>query len=256
MSLPHDASVLVTGASRGLGRALALALAKAGHSVIGVARTNASLAALADAQRSIVTYGVDITEVDQVDRLRKALDAEGIVITGLVNAAGRFGPLDSLWESEPTAWIGTIEANLVGPYLMARAFLPSMVERGFGRIINLSSAASLAPPVPFNSAYVASKAALNTMTRVLATELQGTGVTANVIHPGELKTEMWESLRAQVESGAGESLRPWVELVERTGGDPPELASRLVQTLLSPSCEETGLFHWIDGGLTSRFPTW
>jgi NAD(P)-dependent dehydrogenase (short-subunit alcohol dehydrogenase family) len=70
-----------------------------------------------------------------------------------------------------------------------------MVDAGWGRIVNVSSAAALAPPGPLNSAYATSKVALNQLTRQLAAELVGTGVTANVIHPGEVKTEMWADIR-------------------------------------------------------------
>ena len=78
--------------------------------------------------------------------------------------------------------------NTVGSYLISRAFLSGMVGEGWGRIINLSSAASLGTPGPLTSAYATSKVALNQFTRHLASELDGTGVTANVVHPGDVKT--------------------------------------------------------------------
>ena len=106
---------------------------------------------------------------------------------------------------------------------------------GGAAIINVSSAATLHTPGPLNSAYATSKIALNAMTRVLAAEVAGTGVTANLLHPGDVKTEMWQEIKdnaaALGEEGAG--LREWAAWVEETGGDPPGKAADLVLQLVS-----------------------
>jgi NAD(P)-dependent dehydrogenase (short-subunit alcohol dehydrogenase family) len=127
-----------------------------------------------------------------------------------------------------------------------------MIDAGWGRIINVSSAAALHPPGPLNSAYATSKVALNQMTRSLAAELIDTGVTANVFHPGDVKTEMWQEIKdrgaALGEEGAG--IREWAAWVERTGGDPPEKAAELVLRLVSDEAATiNGQFLWIEGGL-------
>jgi NAD(P)-dependent dehydrogenase (short-subunit alcohol dehydrogenase family) len=134
-----------------------------------------------------------------------------------------------------------------------------MIQAGWGRIINVSSAASLVTPGPLNSAYATSKAALNHLTRHLAAELAGTGVTANVIHPGEVKTEMWAAIRDEVAltgpEGAG--YRHWAQWVEETGGDPPEKTAELVLWLMSDDATSiNGQFLWIEGGLQSPRPSW
>ena len=116
----------------------------------------------------------------------------------LVNVAGIFGPIATLVDGPVDEWIATQEVNLIGPYLTCHEFVPGMIAEGWGRVINVSSAGALLPPVPYNSAYATSKAALNRLTRHLALELEGTGVTANVIHPGSLKTDMWEEIHAKV----------------------------------------------------------
>jgi NAD(P)-dependent dehydrogenase (short-subunit alcohol dehydrogenase family) len=134
-----------------------------------------------------------------------------------------------------------------------------MIARGWGRIINFSSAASLHPPGPLNSAYGTSKVALNQFTRHLAAELAGTGVTANVIHPGEVKTDMWATIRAAAETAGplAEPLRAWAESVERTGGDDPQKAVDLVLELIDEkSVGTSGQFLWIADGTQRPLASW
>ena len=117
----------------------------------------------------------------------------------VVNAAGVFGPIQLIKDSDPAEWVATIMIDAVAPYLVTRAFVGGMVEAGWGRIVNITSAASLHPPGPMNSAYGTAKVALNQFTRHLAAELAGTGVTANVLHPGDVKTDMWADIRDRVD---------------------------------------------------------
>ena len=131
--------------------------------------------------------------------------------------------------------------DTVVPYLVSRAFLDGMIDAGWGRIVSLSSAASLHTPGPLNSAYGTAKVALNQFTRHLAAELKETGVTANVIHPGDVKTAMWSDIRDKTGTIEGDDSNydRWVEWVEETGGDPPEKAAKLVldiiENLTNPS---------------------
>ena len=117
----------------------------------------------------------------------------------LVNAAGVYGPLQLIKDSDPREWIDTLMVNMVSHYLTCRAFVGGMIDQGWGRIVNVTSANALHPPGPLHSAYGTSKAALNHFTRHLAAEVSGTGVTANVIHPGDVKTEMWADIRAKAQ---------------------------------------------------------
>ncbi|MAE62126.1 MAG: hypothetical protein CMJ49_12315 [Planctomycetaceae bacterium] len=134
-----------------------------------------------------------------------------------------------------------------------------MIDLGWGRIVNVSSAASLHPPGPLNSAYATSKVALNQFTRHLAAEISGAGVTANVIHPGEVKTEMWQYIRDTVEPMGPEAddYREWVASVEQTGGDDPEKAADLILRLMDDHAPAiNGQFLWIADGIQTPIESW
>jgi NAD(P)-dependent dehydrogenase (short-subunit alcohol dehydrogenase family) len=234
---------VVTGASRGLGKDIGHALTGRGALVAAVARS---------AER----FRCDVSKPDQVELVKDQIEAELGRPQILVNAAGIFGPVDPITRSDPLRWCETIMVDLVGPYLMSRALVAGMIDAGWGRIVNVTSAASLHPPGPLGSAYATAKAGLNQLTRHLAADLEGTGVTANVIHPGDVKTDMWADIREQAAAlGAeGEALRQWVDWVEETGGDPPHKAVDLVQRVLDE--EVNGRFLWIEDPLQPPIASW
>lgn len=253
---------LVTGASRGVGQAIALVLAAHGATLALVAR---SIDALQDTAQRIDeaggnarTFPCDLTDGDAIDALASAVHAHISAPAILVNAAGMFGPIHAVQGSDAKAWIDTQMLNVIAPYRLCRAFVGGMVDAGWGRIINVSSAAALHTPGPFNSAYGVSKVALNQLTRQLAAEIAGTGVTANAIHPGDVKTEMWADIRDQVAHlPESNGYRQWVKWVEETGGDPPEKAAQLVLRLCSEASAETnGQFLWIQDGLQKPITSW
>lgn len=232
---------VVTGASRGIGRAIADALKAHGLAVATVARRSAQFAA-------------DVSDPADVDRLKTAVGAELGRPTVVVNAAGVFGPIALVQDSDPAEWVETLMIDAVGPYLVSRAFLSGMLDAGWGRIVSLSSAASLHTPGPLNSAYGTAKVALNQFTRHLAAELAGTGVTANVIHPGDVKTAMWADIRDKKGLVDESGYDRWVAWVEKTGGDPPEKAAQLVLDILDSDIN--GRFLWIDDPLQTPIPSW
>jgi NAD(P)-dependent dehydrogenase (short-subunit alcohol dehydrogenase family) len=233
---------VVTGGGRGVGKAIADALEASGVRVARVAR-------------SAGTHRADVSKPDEVDRLVAEIERDLGTPTILVNAAGIFGPIAQIVDGDPQAWLDTIAIDLGGPYLCSRAFLPGMLREGFGRIVSLSSAASLHQPGGFNSAYGTAKVALNQFTRHLAAELEGTGVTANVIHPGDVKTEMWADIRDQVAAVPGASAyQEWVDWVDGNGGDPPEKAAALVLRIIEGS--DNGRFLWIDDPIQAPIPSW
>lgn len=254
---------VVTGASRGLGRATAEALAHRGDRVALVARSEPDLreveASIRSAGGVALAVPADLSEPSAASEVARRVEVSLGPVSVLVNAAGIFGPVALLKDGDAEAWLRTIQVNLIAPYLTCRAFVGGMVARGWGRIVNFSSAAALHAPGPANSAYGTSKVALNQMTRHLAAELAGSGVTANVLHPGDVKTEMWADIRDQSArlgpEGAG--YQQWVRWVEETGGDPPHKATDLVLRLTS---EEgggvNGQFLWIEQPLQAPIPSW
>jgi len=259
----RDRVAVVTGAGRGLGRGVAVALARRGHPVVGVARHPGQLAETADIIRSaggqMVARPTDVSDPDAVaamaDFVRAQLGAPSI----LVNAAGVFGPIALIRDSDPKAWLETIAIDATAAYLTTRAFVGDMIDAGWGRIVNVTSAASLHPPGALNSAYATAKVALNQLTRHVAFETAGTGVTANVIHPGDVKTDMWRDIhdRVAVMGPEAEPYREWAAWVEETGGDPPEKAVDLVLRLTSDEgADVTGQFCWVESPLQAPIASW
>jgi NAD(P)-dependent dehydrogenase (short-subunit alcohol dehydrogenase family) len=246
---------LVTGASRGIGREIALALADAGHTVIAVSRRpNPD-----ESHPKITSIAGDISDNAFVTQLQKDVTAKFGTVQILVNSAGIFGPIALIKDSEPEQWLETIMIDAIAPYYTSRAFLPAMLESKWGRIINLSSAAALHQPGKLNSAYATAKVALNQFTRHMAAEISGSGVTANVIHPGDVRSEMWGDIRAKAASLGedGADYTSWVEWVEKTGGDDPKKAANLIMRLVSDeSANINGRFLWIDNPLQEPIESW
>jgi NAD(P)-dependent dehydrogenase (short-subunit alcohol dehydrogenase family) len=257
-------TAIVTGAGRGVGQSIALGLAAQGAHVALVARGQKELDETARTIRaaggSCGVHALDVSSEAQVDALAESLAGESRVPNVLVNAAGTFGPMSFIVDSVPSDWFAAMRVNLFGAYLTSRRFAPAMIAAGWGRILNVTSAGSLHTPGPLNSAYATSKVALNQFTRHLAVELGGTGVTANVFHPGDIKTEMFEDIKAQSEGLPADSLvnyGSWVEWVIRTGGDSPTKAVDLVLRVVGDeSYRPNGEFLWIEDPLQPAIPSW
>ncbi len=252
---------VVTGASRGLGRRIAVRLAQDGATVALLARSQPGLEETREqlkGARSLVVP-VDLARAEAVEQARVTIGRDLGVPSILVNAAGVFGPIDLVKDTDPTAWIETLMINTVVCYLTSRAFVGGMIDGKWGRIINVTSAAALHAPGPINSAYGTSKAALNQFTRHLAAELRGTGVTANVIHPGDVKTDMWAEIKSASErlGDVAAAYIQWANWVEETGGDDPEKAADLVSDLMSDEAAGVnGQFLWIKDGLQAPIKSW
>jgi NAD(P)-dependent dehydrogenase (short-subunit alcohol dehydrogenase family) len=242
---------LVTGGARGLGRTMATALAEAGADVALAGRSVESCQEAADGiatatGRRALALAADVTKLADIERLVGDVDAALGKVDILINNAGVNirGPINQLTEAD---WDTVIDTNLKGPFLCARAVGPGMVRRGWGRVINMGSVLgkiALAGRAP----YASSKAGVINLTRVLALEWAGTGVTANAICPGAFATEMNRQL-------LNDPVK-YQEFVARIPmgrwGDLDELAGAVVFLASPAAAYVTGTALFVDGGWTAR----
>jgi NAD(P)-dependent dehydrogenase (short-subunit alcohol dehydrogenase family) len=191
----EDSSVLVTGASRGLGRALFTAFAEAGARVVGVARGPEEIETVARELRArgFQAHGLaaDIGEKHAIYPIAGAAAALVGPLDVLVHNASTLGPtpLPTLLDTECEDFARVLEVNLLGPFRLSKALLGSMLLRGAGIVVHVSSDAAVVP-YPRWGAYGVSKAALDQLGRIWAAELAGSGVRLISIDPGEMDTEM------------------------------------------------------------------
>jgi NAD(P)-dependent dehydrogenase (short-subunit alcohol dehydrogenase family) len=201
MSLPlTDRTALVTGASRGIGRATALALAKAGAHVIAVARTVGGLEELDDeiksAGGSATLVPLDLKDYEGIARLGGALFERYQKLDVLVGNAGILGPLSPLSHVEPKAWDDVMAVNVTANWHLIRCMEPLLLKSDAGRAVFLSSGVSWASRAYWGP-YAVSKAALNTMVQTWAAETVKTNFRVNLFTPGPIRTRM----RAQAMPG-------------------------------------------------------
>jgi NAD(P)-dependent dehydrogenase (short-subunit alcohol dehydrogenase family) len=225
---------VVTGGGRGIGKAIALGLARAGASVAVAARSEDQLAETLWQIRQLGSPAIALTAnvSDQGSVERTVLDVEHSLgpIDLLVNNAGLAGPIGPTWEIDPDDWWRCLEVNLRGPMLCSRAVLPGMIARGGGRIVNVASGAGTFAS-PYLSAYVTSKTALIRFTEVLDLEARTHGIKVFAIEPGTVRTSMADHV---LECEEGKRWMPWFAEVFQKGEDvPPALAADLVALLAS-----------------------
>jgi NAD(P)-dependent dehydrogenase (short-subunit alcohol dehydrogenase family) len=240
---------LVTGASRGLGRATVLALAEAGADVALTARSEADLGRVADGARKhgvrAETFAADLRDAAAIEAMVAA--ALGVFgrIDVLVNNAGIAGRERPFLELDAADWDAVLAVDLRAPALCARAVARSMVERRRGRIVNVASIGA-AMPLPSLSAYCASKAGLVQLTRVMALELARHNVHVNAVCPGYFDTPMNEAFFA---SAAGQKLIQRAIPMRRLGAA-AELAGTIVFLASEAASFMTGSVITVDGGQT------
>jgi len=219
--LPMKKRIVITGVTRGLGRALAEEMIATGHTIIGCGRNAEHVAEL------VATYGaphrfdaVDITDQKSVDAWAQEVLADGAPDL-LINNAAVINPPGKLWEIDPARWRSVIEVNVLGMVHVLRPFIPAMIEKGSGLIVNMSSGWGRFPAENF-SAYCSSKAAVEMLSDTLAKELPE-GVSVVTLSPGGVNTDMGADAG---NAGLGHSVDEW--------------ANRAVPYILSLTSDQSG----------------
>ncbi len=246
---------LVTGAGRGLGRAIALTLAAAGADIALTARTSTELETLAveieALGRRCVWHMCDVTDAAQVQAMADKLTAALGGLDILVNNAGAAGSHKFLGHPDEL-WHTLLATNLTSVYYVSKACLPAIIAAGGGRIINIASVAARTGVV-YTTAYTAAKHGVLGLTRVLAAELSRHGITVNAVCPGYLDTPMTEASIANIVARTGQSAdqaRAALEAMSPQGRlIPPEEVAALVAYLAGDlSRGITGQAINVDGG--------
>jgi 3-hydroxybutyrate dehydrogenase len=246
---------LVTGGSRGIGRAIALALSDAGMAVAVAARSEASLKSVVmEIEKRggrTVASKCDVTSSGSVAaafaRVRETLGPVDILINNAGTAEGA-----SILKLDESHWDREIAVNLTGTYLCTRAALPDMVARGFGRVINIASVAARIG-FPYTSAYCAAKHGVLGFTRAVALEMATKGVTVNAICPGWVDSEMTDGTIARIAEKTGRTTEQARQELERKSPQqrliqPDEVAAVAVFLASDAAHGITGQAIDVDGG--------
>jgi 3-oxoacyl-[acyl-carrier protein] reductase len=190
-------TALITGAGKGIGKAVAEALAKEGVNLALLARTQSDLDSLAKELEShnikITTVTADVSDMESVNNAVAKAQQELGFIDILINNAG-VGKFGKFLELEPSDWEKIIKTNLLGPYYVTRAVVPQMIEKQTGEIINISSSAAFSPAA-VTSAYSASKAGLNALSTSLMQEMRKHNIRVTALSPSTTATEMAKDLK-------------------------------------------------------------
>lgn len=239
-------TALVTGSARGIGRAIALDLARAGADIVVNFRTSEALAqetvtAIEALGRRAVGVQADVGRADEVERLAASATEAFETIDILVNNAGitRDKPVTFMTEEE---WDAVLDVDLKGPFLCSKALAKGMARKRWGRIINIGSVAGLMGDA-MRANYAAAKAGIDGLTMTLARELAPSGITVNAVAPGIIETDMIADMK---ESRRAKALE---RIPMSTFGQPQDVAEVVTFLASEESRYITGQVIRVDGGL-------
>ena len=245
---------LITGGGKGIGAAIAVRLAAEGARLALTGRDAEALRQVADATRALAIVA-DVTDAAAMDRAVAEIEETLGPIDVLVANAGIASPLP-LHATDDATWDRTFAVNVTSPFRLARALLPKMAKRGWGRVVNIASNAGLSG-YAFTSAYCASKHALVGLTRSLAIEFARSGVTVNAVCPGFVDTEMAtraaENIVAKTKRDLDEARKALEALSPQRRLMTSEEVAHVVAMLMSDAARGiNGQAIAIDGGQTMR----
>ncbi|RQS35361.1 SDR family NAD(P)-dependent oxidoreductase [Burkholderia sp. Bp8992] len=236
--------VVITGGARGIGYAVAQRALRSGAAVSlwdvdgdRLARSQRELSELG----TVSTVIVELTDEASVDAAATATFERHGAIDVLINSAGITGGNGLTWELPPEVWRRVIDVNLIGSYLTCRAVVPRMLEKGYGRIVNIASVAGKEGN-PNASHYSASKAGLIGLTKSLGKELATRGILVNAVTPAAAKTEIFDSMSQQ-------HIDYMLSKIPMNRFLMPEEAASLILWLASEDCAfSTGAVFDLSGG--------
>ncbi|MBC6424527.1 MAG: 3-oxoacyl-[acyl-carrier-protein] reductase [Hormoscilla sp. SP5CHS1] len=240
----QDKVAIVTGASRGIGRAVALALAAEGASVAvnyasSIAAAEEVVATIEEMGAKAVALSADVSQADQVDALLKAVMAKWGRVDVLVNNAGITRD-NLLLRMKPEDWQGVIDLNLTGVFLCTRGVSKIMLKQKGGRIINIASVSGLMGN-PGQANYTAAKAGAIGFTKAVAKELASRGITVNAVAPGFIATDMTKDI-------SSDEILPYIPLGRF--GQASEVAGMVRFLAADPAAAYiTGQVFNVDGGM-------
>ena len=237
----------VTGASSGLGRRAALALAGAGAKVVGVARRQAALDSLRDeAGQGVAAVAADVADRDGIAALATAISDPFGAPDIVVHAAG-VNTRQAADDVTPDGWDQTLALNLSAPFFLSQALVPAMKQKGWGRIVNFASLQTTRA-FPGGIAYGATKAGIGQLTRAMAEAWSPHGITANAIGPGFFPTE----LTAAVFNDAARAERNAAQTCIGRNGRMEDIDGPLLFLCSEASGYVTGQVLMVDGGFTAK----
>jgi NAD(P)-dependent dehydrogenase (short-subunit alcohol dehydrogenase family) len=236
-------AAMITGANQGLGKAIAHAFVQAGAHVMLCARDETKLAETVTELRASCQPGqkvqsipADVSKREDVDRLISTALAAFSQIHILVNNAGVYGPKGPIEAVDWDEWVRAIEINLLGSILTARAILQHFRSNRYGKVIQLSGGGATAP-LPFISAYAASKAGIVRFMETLAEEVKADGIDVNSIAPGALNTRLLDEILEAGPEKVGKAFYERTLMQKSSGGTPLERGAELAVFLASAASD-------------------